>query len=255
MPSMRDKAGRPIVVVTGLGVVTSLGAGKADNWAKLTAGQSGIRSITRFATDNLKTRIAGTIDFVPASPLSAPSLSERLGEMAAAEAVEQAEIGRPGDFPGPLFLAVPPVEVEWTQRRELAAACGANDRAYGELLRVSSQQSFFSFYSRFKFEFGGRLSCGQARHQGIADLAVDRLRLRRNRDPTRRRSHPEGRNRCGARRGNGRLGKHGIVGSFLASFGTIDCERPATIRREAILQKPRRLRHGRGCRRPRARKL
>ena len=40
--------GRPVVVVTGLGVVTSLGAGKAENWAKLTAGESGIRAITRF---------------------------------------------------------------------------------------------------------------------------------------------------------------------------------------------------------------
>ena len=33
-----DKAGRPIVVVTGMGVVTSLGAGREDNWRKLTAG-------------------------------------------------------------------------------------------------------------------------------------------------------------------------------------------------------------------------
>ena len=57
--------GRPIVVVTGLGVVTSLGAGKTDNWNKLTAGKSGIKTITRFPTDGLKTRFAGTIDFVP----------------------------------------------------------------------------------------------------------------------------------------------------------------------------------------------
>ncbi len=35
MSSTQDSAGRPIVVVTGMGVVTSLGAGKADNWAKL----------------------------------------------------------------------------------------------------------------------------------------------------------------------------------------------------------------------------
>ena len=56
---------RPVVVVTGYGIVTSLGAGAADNWAKLSAGQSGIREITRFATDGLKTRIAGTVDFVP----------------------------------------------------------------------------------------------------------------------------------------------------------------------------------------------
>ena len=72
MPSNLDSAGRPIVVVTGIGVVTSLGAGKDENWKNLTAGQSGIKNITRFATDGLKTRFAGTIDFVPAEPLSAP---------------------------------------------------------------------------------------------------------------------------------------------------------------------------------------
>ena len=44
MASPTDKKGRPIVVVTGLGMVTSLGAGKTDNWARLTAGQSGIPS-------------------------------------------------------------------------------------------------------------------------------------------------------------------------------------------------------------------
>ena len=69
MASTKDKTGRPIVVVTGLGVVTSLGAGKTDNWAKLTAGESGIRAITRFPTDGLKTRIAGTVDFLGAAGL------------------------------------------------------------------------------------------------------------------------------------------------------------------------------------------
>ena len=39
MASSRDRNGRPVVVVTGMGVITSLGAGKADNWAKLTAGR------------------------------------------------------------------------------------------------------------------------------------------------------------------------------------------------------------------------
>ena len=34
-----DHAGRPIVVVTGMGIVTSLGAGREDNWRKLTAGE------------------------------------------------------------------------------------------------------------------------------------------------------------------------------------------------------------------------
>ena len=39
MSELLDAAGRPVVVVTGMGVVTSLGAGKTDNWDKLTAGQ------------------------------------------------------------------------------------------------------------------------------------------------------------------------------------------------------------------------
>ena len=47
------KNGRPVVVVTGRGIITSLGAGKADNWAKLTAGESGIHRITRFANEGL----------------------------------------------------------------------------------------------------------------------------------------------------------------------------------------------------------
>src|SRR6266540_7369285 len=106
MASSRDKAGRPIVVVTGMGIVTSLGAGKDANWAKLVAGRSGIHPITRFPTEGLKTRIAGTVDFVEAEPFSSPALSERLADMVAEEAVTQARIGAPGRFPGPLFLAV-----------------------------------------------------------------------------------------------------------------------------------------------------
>jgi 3-oxoacyl-[acyl-carrier-protein] synthase II len=62
MSQGHDKKGRPLVAVTGMGVVTSLGNGKADNWAALTQGRSGIRSITRFPTDGLRTTIAGTVD-------------------------------------------------------------------------------------------------------------------------------------------------------------------------------------------------
>ena len=72
MASLRDKAGRPVVAITGMGIVTSLGAGTDDNWAKLVKGQSGIRSVQRFSTELMKTRIAGTVDFVPVDPFSAP---------------------------------------------------------------------------------------------------------------------------------------------------------------------------------------
>src|ERR1700730_1541211 len=115
-----DHAGRPVVAVTGLGVVTSLGRGKAENWTKLTEGRSGIHTITRFPTEGLRTRITGTADFRCDAPVAAPVLSERLATLAAEEAVEQAGIGAKGNFPGPLFCAGPPVEGGWAHRRGVA---------------------------------------------------------------------------------------------------------------------------------------
>ncbi|QDM16711.1 beta-ketoacyl-ACP synthase [Tardiphaga sp. vice352] len=152
MTATRDKFGRPIVVVTGMGVVTSLGAGKDDNWKKLTAGESGIRTITRFPTEGLKTTMAGTVDFVPVDPFSSTDLSEKLGDLATEEAIAQANIGSKGDFPGPLFLAVAPVEVEWPQRQAVARATGANTAIdYDALLRVASGGQFKDFHRRFMF--------------------------------------------------------------------------------------------------------
>jgi len=152
MTTTRDKFGRPIVVVTGMGVVTSLGSGKADNWKKLTAGESGIRTITRFPTEGLKTTMAGTVDFIPVEPFSSTDLSERLGELVAEEAIAQAGIGAKGDFPGPLFLAVAPVEVEWPQRQELGRAIGAATEVnYDAMLRVSGGGRYTQYHRRFLF--------------------------------------------------------------------------------------------------------
>ena len=139
------------MVVTGMGVVTSLGAGKADNWAKLTAGESGIRTVTRFPIDGLKTTMAGTVDFVTVEPFSSTGLTERLADIATEEALEQAGIGSKGDFPGPLFLAVAPVEVEWPQRLEVGRAIGKPEFDYHDLLRVSGGGKFAQFHHRFMF--------------------------------------------------------------------------------------------------------
>jgi 3-oxoacyl-[acyl-carrier-protein] synthase II len=152
MASGHDKNGRPIVVVTGMGVITSLGAGKADNWAKLTAGQSGIRRITRFANEGLKTTIAGTVDFVPVEPFCSTELGERMALIAAEEALAQSGIGNAGDFPGPLFLAVAPIEFEWPHREMLAEASGANDAIkYDDLLRASATGRFRALHERCLF--------------------------------------------------------------------------------------------------------
>jgi 3-oxoacyl-[acyl-carrier-protein] synthase II len=143
----KDKMGRPTVVVTGLGVITSLGAGKADNWAKLTAGESGIHAISRFPTEGLRTRIAGTIDFLPAREATA-DLTESFAGIATEEAIAESGIGMAGDFPGPLFLAVPPIEIEWPQRIELAAKSGANDKVtYSDILRACP--AFPAYHERF----------------------------------------------------------------------------------------------------------
>ncbi len=151
MSGKTDKAGRPIVVITGAGVVTSLGQGKADNWARLTAGESGIHNITRFATDNLKTRISGSVDFLKVDPFSAPSLTETLAATAAEEAVAQSNIGSRGDFPGPLFLAMPPVELEWAQRIEIAGKLNQENNGYDALLSVSGASQFAPYHERFLF--------------------------------------------------------------------------------------------------------
>jgi 3-oxoacyl-[acyl-carrier-protein] synthase II len=147
MAAGKDKMGRPVVVVTGLGVVTSLGAGKSDNWTKLTGGESGIKAITRFSTDALKTRIAGTIDYLPPHDTAA-ALTESIASLAAGEAVSQSGLGMAGSLPGPLFLAVPPIEMEWPQRLEIGAKSGANESVtYADMLRVSAQ--FPDYHRRF----------------------------------------------------------------------------------------------------------
>jgi 3-oxoacyl-[acyl-carrier-protein] synthase II len=49
------------VVVTGIGLVSSLGIGTELNWAALCAGQSGITPITKFDAAQFATRIAGEV--------------------------------------------------------------------------------------------------------------------------------------------------------------------------------------------------
>ncbi len=149
--ALRDKQGRPLVAVTGMGVVTSLGQGKDDTWAALTAGQSGIHRINRFPTEGLRTTIAGTIDFIDVEPFCAPMLSERLAMLAAEEAIGQSGLAQ-ADFPGALFIAVPPVEMEWPQREALAKASGqTGDITYKDLLKAASTGQFKAWHDLFIF--------------------------------------------------------------------------------------------------------
>ena len=147
----KDHRGRPIVAVTGLGVVSSLGKGKEENWRKLTAGESGIHEIERFAVEGLKTTVAGTVDFMDIETMSAPELSLALAEFAADEAVAQADIDV-GDFPGPLFLAAPPVEMEWQHRFELDSELPPGEiEGYKRLLQAARKERHQQMFELVQF--------------------------------------------------------------------------------------------------------
>ncbi|MBV8522079.1 MAG: beta-ketoacyl-ACP synthase [Acetobacteraceae bacterium] len=147
-----DGKGRSVVVVTGMGVISALGQGKEENWRKLTAGVSGIRRVERFTTEGLRTTIAGTVDFIPLDQASSPALAERMATLVIEEAIAEAGIGSRGDFPGPLCLALPPIEMDWGLRQRLAAASGTGPEIrYSDLLHAASQGGFESEYRRFLF--------------------------------------------------------------------------------------------------------
>ena len=118
MATTTDHLGRPLVAVTGIGVVTSLGVGKQDNWAALTSGKSGIHRITRFPVEHLNTQISGMVDFLPSSTKGASPLTFELAATSAEEAIGESGLS-PEDFGGPLFLASPPVELDWRDRFDL----------------------------------------------------------------------------------------------------------------------------------------
>lgn len=86
------------VVVTGIGVITSLGVGVENNWNKLIAGKSGISRIDRFDTSNIPCKIAGEIkhgeglfnpaDYLPSKELKKYDYFITYGMIAAIAAVE-----------------------------------------------------------------------------------------------------------------------------------------------------------------------
>ncbi len=142
-----DRHGRPLVAVTGMGVVTSLGLGRHENWSALTAGRSGIKTISRFPIDRLATTIAGTVDFLGASAEGPASLTYELAELAAAEAVAQSGLGD-RDFGGPLFLAAPPSEIDWRQRFRLHDAMPASG---GSLLASAREHPMRDVFDASQF--------------------------------------------------------------------------------------------------------
>ena len=67
------------VVVTGMGAVTSLGAGVAANWEAIVAGRSGVRQIRQFRSDDFPVRIGSEVDL---DALAVPDLGDELAPFA-----------------------------------------------------------------------------------------------------------------------------------------------------------------------------
>jgi 3-oxoacyl-[acyl-carrier-protein] synthase II len=92
------------VVVTGLGAVSPLGTGVEKNWQALMEGRSGIRAITRFATENFASRIAGEVpdfkaeDFIEPKEIKKMDLFIQYAMGAAAMAMADSELNIEGEF-------------------------------------------------------------------------------------------------------------------------------------------------------------
>ena len=148
----QDHLGRPLIAVTGMGVITSLGQGLQDNWAALTGGASGIHKITRFPTDGLSTRICGTVDFIDVPNENSVERSYAMARETTLEALAQAGIS--GDFDGPLFLAAPPIEPEWSARFALADRSPPSEKpadAYNRFLAAMRDKADPVFYEAALF--------------------------------------------------------------------------------------------------------
>lgn len=56
------------IVITGMGMVSPLGAGVKTSWQRLLAGQSGISAISRFDTSDLPVKVAGVVPSIEEDP-------------------------------------------------------------------------------------------------------------------------------------------------------------------------------------------
>ena len=84
------------VAVTGVGLVTALGATREESWRRMLAGECGIRPATVFDTEGYRSRVAAEVDIDAVDDGSTPlerrrrSRSDRIGLRAATEALTDA---------------------------------------------------------------------------------------------------------------------------------------------------------------------
>ena len=81
------------VVITGIGLVTALGATREESWRRMLAGECGVRPTTVFDTEGYRSRVAAEVDMDAIDEGSTPlqrrrrSRGDRIGVRAATEAL------------------------------------------------------------------------------------------------------------------------------------------------------------------------
>src|SRR5207247_11154758 len=84
------------IALTGIGLVRGLGATREESWARMLAGECGIRAASVLDTSGYRSRVAAEVDMAAIDAASTPrerrrrSRSDRIGVHAAAEAVADA---------------------------------------------------------------------------------------------------------------------------------------------------------------------
>lgn len=121
------------VVITGIGMVTSIGTGKDEFWKNLISGKSGISEVERFDTSEFTLKRAGEIkNFTPETYISKKELknigrASQLAIVAAGFAIEDAKINikknseKIGLFIGTTMGEIPSLEIIdrfWTKEGE-----------------------------------------------------------------------------------------------------------------------------------------
>ncbi|HSB78869.1 MAG TPA: beta-ketoacyl-[acyl-carrier-protein] synthase family protein [Candidatus Methylomirabilis sp.] len=99
------------VAITGMGIVTSHGMGKAANWRRTLAGDSGIRPITLFDTTAYRTKRAGQLADLPVAPWrrfrrSRMDRASNLLHHALTEALEESRLTASEGIPSPPIVAL-----------------------------------------------------------------------------------------------------------------------------------------------------
>ena len=154
-------------------------------------------------------------------------------------------IGSRGHFPGPLFLAVAPIEIEWPQREALAKARAPTERSAMTICCAPPRSGRYrSYHERFVFGSvgealaatfgteGSPISLSTACASGASAIQLGLEAIRRGETDAAL---------CVAT--DGSVNPESLIRFSLLSALSVQND-PPQARGEAVLQEPRRLRHG-----------